>query len=119
MKRTLLTLSLVGLLFTGWYGYRLVLGTPLNINHFADRTSLFVVSHFPEMITRLGFVENSLLDFHSDRLSDHSSTTQDVVAGLHRDGLQQLAHYDRQRLSGQQALTYDYLDWSWSARSAL
>jgi len=109
-----LTLA-AALLVGGWYCYRLLLGRPLNINHFADRASMQMVILFPEVITFLGLLENSPLDFHSDRLDDLSPGAMAEFTRLQREALQTLHEYDRDSLSGQQALTYDYLDFRWAA----
>ena len=37
------------LLFTAWYSYRLVLGRPHNINHFANRVTIQTLLLFPRM----------------------------------------------------------------------
>ncbi|MEP5763743.1 MAG: DUF885 domain-containing protein [Halieaceae bacterium] len=118
MKRGLAALVVAGLLLTGWYAYRLVWGLPPDINHFADRSMILVSDQFPELITMIGVAENTLLDMHSDRLSDPSPAAQAKTVHLVEDILAQLEEYDRDSLRGQQALTYDYLAWSWSSRLA-
>ncbi len=119
MKRWVAGLAIAVLLLGGWYVYRLAWGLPLNINHFADRTTIRLLLQFPDLLTSLGTVDNTLLDFHSHRLPDLSPQAEQRRAALLREAFGQLDAYDRNKLRGQQALTYDYLEWAWGARLAL
>lgn len=103
----LLALVLIG----GWQGYRLVWGKPASIDHFADRVMLGGLLAFPEVLTFLGVVENTPLDFHSNRWSDLSP---DAMASLVEKsnanwGLLQL--YSNDTLDKQENLTFSYLEW--------
>lgn len=118
MKRGLGLVILLALLLGGWYGYRLTLGVPLNINHFADRSSFRLLYEYPELLTMLGLADNSLLDFHSGRFSDLSPEGDQRRAALVESVQQQLKAYDDAELSGQQALTREYLHWAWRDRMA-
>ncbi len=118
MKRWLGALAVIALLATGWYSYRLVWGVPLNINHFADRSSIKLLLEFPELLTMLGAAENTVLDFHSHRLSDFSPSAEQRRLEMVERIQAQLAIYDDAELSGQQALTRGYLRWAWHDRMA-
>ena len=119
MKRRFGVLALLLLLVGGWYGYRLVWGVPLNIDHFADRSAFRVLYEFPGLMTLFGLGDNTLLDFHSDRLSDLSPEAERRRIDLLRRINLQLNTYDREALEGQQRLTLEYLDWSWGSRLSL
>ncbi len=114
VKRTFIALFAIGLVLTAWYGYRLVWGRPLNIDHFADRFMLESFWHVPEMLTYLGFIENSPMDFHSNRLSDLSPDEQAKRITLLEDQYAILQGYDRSDLLGQQKITQDLLEWTMS-----
>jgi uncharacterized protein (DUF885 family) len=116
IKRFLFYISLLGLLLFGVYGYRLIWGVPLSIDHFADRGLILAIRPYPELITFLGMIENTALDFHSDKLSDLSPTSQAAVVEHSRGQFEMLQQYDRSKLSGQQAVTYDYLYWRAAAK---
>ena len=118
-KRLVLVVFLVSALLGGNYVYRLIWGQPYNIDHFADRTLIVFGSQFPEIMTFLGFVENTTLDFHSDRLSDLSPRAQRDRARNAEKQINILYKYDRAELEGQQRLTYDVLEWSMEAASRL
>jgi uncharacterized protein (DUF885 family) len=118
MKRALGIAALVALLLGGWHAYRLVWGVPLNINHFADRSSIKFLLEFPELLTMLGAADNTVLDFHSHRFSDLSPAGDAHRQALVRKVRDQLAAYDNAELEGQQALTRSYLHWAWLERHA-
>ena len=119
MRRYLgLSLAIL-LLLGGWFGYRLLWGIPLDINHFADRNAIRALFRSPELITTVGLIDNTLLDFHSHRLSDLSPAAEREGVLLLRRQADQLRDYDRDRPGGQRGLTYDYLHWSYHARLAL
>ena len=115
-KRTVFYTFLLALLFVGVYGYRLVLGVPPNIDHFADRSMIMVMRENPELLTYLGLIENTPLDFHSDKLSDLSPISEQESVAQLREQFEMLKQYDRRELSGQQAITFDYLYWRMAAK---
>ena len=119
MKRYLLAALSVLLLVGAWFGYRLIWGLPLDINHFADRNAIRMLLSRPELITMVGAIENTPLDFHSNRLSDFSPATEQLMVEQMRRDEQDLRLYDRDELEGQRRLTYDYLDWTYRARLSL
>ena len=118
-KSIFLATLLIILLAAGVYVYRLVWGRPFSIDHFADRYLLLWGSQFPENMTLLGFIENTPLDFHSDRLTDLSPPAQQdrlKTLGKQREIFRE---YDRKSFSGQQKITYDVLGWSLEAEHRL
>ncbi|MEH6636856.1 MAG: DUF885 domain-containing protein [Halioglobus sp.] len=111
LKRMLLYATLLAFLFGGFYLYRLIWGRPFNIDHFADRWLILSATQIPELLTYLGMAENTPLDFHSDKLSDLSPAAQAAMLDKTRAQFEILQQYDRDALSGQQAITYDILRW--------
>ncbi|MCC5926808.1 MAG: DUF885 domain-containing protein [Bacteroidetes bacterium] len=111
MKKIILYSLAVLLLAFGIWGYKLVWGKPFNIDHFFDRYLIGAVIAEPEILTLLGAVDNTILDFHSHKLTDASP--QHTYKGLERNRnyLETLNSYNRERLSGQKAITYDMVEW--------
>lgn len=103
-------LIVLGLVFI-WLIYSLVWGAPPWINLAVERLSLKMVLNDPETLTVLGFMENTLLDFHSNKLTDASPDYMDYLRQLDRDGLALIRHYDPEKLSGQKKLTYHLMQW--------
>jgi hypothetical protein len=58
---------------------------PFSFDHFVDRSLLERAWHNPELISFLGMVENSVLDFHSDKLSDFSPAVQAGITKQSRE----------------------------------
>jgi uncharacterized protein (DUF885 family) len=115
LKKVLIYTALIGMLLAGFFVYRLFWGRPFNIDHFADRWLVINAMGTPELVTYLGFIENTPLDFHSDRLSDLSPAAQSVLLNRNRAQFEILQQYDRDTLSEQQAITYDVLRWAMQA----
>jgi len=111
VKKIILYSLAVLLLAFGIWGYKLVWGKPFNIDHFFDRYLIGTVIAEPEILTLLGAVDNTILDFHSHKLTDASP--QHTYKGLERNRkyLETLNSYNRERLSGQKAITYDMVEW--------
>lgn len=95
----------------GWWIYNLVWGKPLNINHFYDRVFIEYALDDPELLSQLGIVDNTILDFHSDDLTDASPDYTQKLARKARKDLQTLQGYDREKQTKAQQLSTDILEW--------
>jgi uncharacterized protein (DUF885 family) len=103
-------LVILGLGLT-WFIYSLIWGTPPWINLAVERLSIKMILKDPESLTVLGLIDNTLLDFHSGRLTDASPEYMSKLRQLDRDGLALIRHYDPEKLSGQKKLTYHLMQW--------
>jgi uncharacterized protein (DUF885 family) len=61
----------------------------------------------PETLSFLGFLDNTILDFHSHRLTDASPAYEEKTRENARRNLRLITSYDRSKLSQQERLTYD------------
>ena len=111
IKRILLTSLLLLLLFGSWWAYRLLWGKPLNIDHFYERVFIEYLLHDPEQLTRLGMIDNTLLDFHSDDLTDASPSRALKLVENARRNLEILRSYERGGQTNPQRLSTDVLEW--------
>lgn len=111
VKKILLFSLVVLLLAFGIWGYKLIWGKPFSINHFFERYLIGVVLAEPEILTMVGIVDNTILDFHSHKLSEASPAH--TYAMLERDVeyLKMIRRYNRDNLSGQKAISYDMVEW--------
>ena len=109
----LILIALLSILFLGlvWLVYHLVWGTPPDINLAVERLGLQMVWHDPETLSTLGLLDNSLLDFHSNRLTDVSPRAEARRQQLDRDGLALIRRYQPERLTGEKQMTYDLMRW--------
>ncbi len=111
MKKTIIWgLSILVLVGAIW-SYKLIWGKPFNIDHFFDRALLKTSFQEPELLSRIGLLDNTMLDFHSDKLGDASPEHSQKMMALTEEQLEMLHRYDRSKLEGQQALSYDIFEW--------
>lgn len=111
MKKVILYAVLVILLISGIWVYKLVWGKPFNFDHLAERYLLSMVRSQPEILTLVGAINNTALDFHSDKLSDASPNQAYRNNENDRRYHSILQRYDRDKLEGQQVVTYDMMNW--------
>ena len=111
MKRFLLTVLVLLVVAAGVFLVPTIWFKPWSIDHFYARVFIrFAMTH-PMLLTQLGMLDGSPLDFHSGKLDDFS------VAGMQADarfGQQQLAilrQYDQSRMTPSQKLSYQVLEW--------
>lgn len=91
--------------------YMLFWGVPPWINVAVQRLTLRQLLYDPESLTSIGVLDNTLLDFHSGRLTDTSPGYMNHLEELDRDGLTLMRQYDPQALEGQERLTAQLMHW--------
>lgn len=106
----ILILTLLGLTLI-WFVYTLLWGKPPFFNLAVERLTLRMVLKDPEILTTLGLLDNTPLDFHSGNLTDASPRYMDQLRQLDRDGVALMRRYDPQKLSGQKQLTHQLMRW--------
>jgi uncharacterized protein (DUF885 family) len=111
MKKVILYSIAVLLLVGGIWGYKLLWGKPFSINHFFERYLIGAALSEPELLTMVGIVDNTILDFHSHKLSDASPAHNYSRLKRDEDYLRMLRSYNRDKLTGQTAITYDMVEW--------
>jgi uncharacterized protein (DUF885 family) len=95
-----------------YWGYRLVWGKPFNFDHLIDRQGIETLMEDPQLLTGLGIIDGTWLDFHSGKLSEFSLARRNSDrARLHRYEAQ-IKDYDRSQLTQQQQTTYDIMLWT-------
>lgn len=94
-----------------WFVYSILWGTPPSINLAVERFSLRMVLADLERLTQFGLLDNTLLDFHSGRLTDVSPRGDAVRRRIDREGLALIRRYDPGKLTGQKRITYRLMRW--------
>ena len=111
MKKTALIVSFAALATAGWWSYNLVWGKPLSFDHFLERCLVKFALLEPELLSMVSVVDNTVLDFHSGKLTgaspDHSYKLLDTFKGFYSVFQQ----YDKEKLEGQQLVSYEMMDW--------
>ncbi|HKQ58067.1 MAG TPA: DUF885 domain-containing protein [Candidatus Eisenbacteria bacterium] len=84
---------------------------PWSIDHFYGRVFIRYALRHPMMLTQLGMLDGTPLDFHSDKLDDFSVAFQEADAKFGREQLAILKSYDRSHMSPSQKLSAQVLEW--------
>lgn len=111
MKKYILYGLGAALLVFGIWSYKLIWGKPANFDHFAERYLISMVRYEPEILTLVGAINNTALDFHSDKLTDASPAHFYRNNEKNRRYYRTLTRYNRDKLTDQQQVTYDMLEW--------
>ena len=69
--RVFMWLLLLAVAVGGYVGYRLAVGTPFTLTQLADRQAIYFLLDTPELLTSVGLVDGTMLDYHSGKLSDY------------------------------------------------
>jgi uncharacterized protein (DUF885 family) len=103
---------LLALLCTlGLWTYSLLWGRPWSLNQFYLRTMLDTLRPNPQLFTQLGFIDGTLLDFHSGKLTDASPRYTEAMDVIARNDLDMLRTYPRKSQSPDQQLSTAVLEW--------
>jgi len=111
--RVLRWLLLAAVLVGGYVGYRVVWGTPFTITQLADRQAIGFLFDTPELLTSIGLVDGTMLDYHSGKLSDYGVAERDRNYARAESNLAELKAFDRASLGLQDQITYDILQFQY------
>jgi uncharacterized protein (DUF885 family) len=92
-----------------WAGYRIGFGRPFTINQLANRQAFVFLIGDPQLLTSLGIIDGTALDFHSGQLTPMTLAHRDGDYARLERFLRELGEFDRARLSPQDQLTWDAL----------
>ncbi len=100
----LAVLAITGAAFWFWI-------TPVGVNNYVNKVSLQLATDSPELLTRLGMIDNTLLDFHSDKLGDYTKAGEEESLEKLRKARAGLDDYGPEGLEGQELLTWQIAAW--------
>lgn len=84
---------------------------PVGLNNYVNKISIQMVLDSPEMITSLGLVDNTVLDFHSDKLDSYTAESEDQALAFLREAREGLDDYGPEGLEGQELLSWKITAW--------
>jgi uncharacterized protein (DUF885 family) len=113
--RVFLWLLAIASVVGGYVGYRLAWGTPFSITQLADRHAVYFLLDTPELLTSVGLVDGTMLDFHSGKLSDYGVAERDRRLAVVEQNLSELKAFDRETLGLQDQITYDVLEFQYTS----
>jgi len=100
----LVVLAVTGAAFWFWI-------TPVGVNNYVNKVSLQLATDSPELLTRLGMIDNTVLDFHSGKLGDYTKAGEEESLEKLRKARAGLDDYGPEGLEGQELLTWKIAAW--------
>jgi uncharacterized protein (DUF885 family) len=102
---------LVALAGGGYWTYHLLWGKPFNFDHLIDRQGIYLLMSRPQILTQLGLIDGTMLDFHSDKLDEATLAERDRLNAETKRNIAEMKTYDRASLTAEQQTTYDIMLW--------
>ncbi|WP_425408882.1 DUF885 domain-containing protein [Hyphococcus sp.] len=85
--------------------------TPVGVNNYVNKVMIEFAIDTPELLTNLGVVDNTPLDFHSGKLSDYTKAKDEKDRARLREARAGLDKYGPDGLEGQERLTWEITAW--------
>ncbi len=92
-------------------GYVWFWGKPVGVNNYINKASIKMVTDSPELLTYMGMIDNTPLDFHSDKLADYTKAQDEKSLEKLRAAQKGLAKYGPDDLEGQELLSWKITHW--------
>ena len=102
---------LVALAGGGFWLYQLLWGKPFNFDHLIDRQAIYFLMDQPQLLTQLGAIDGTMLDYHSDKLNQFTLAERDRFYAVAKRNIDEIKSYDRASLTPEQQTTYDVMLW--------
>jgi uncharacterized protein (DUF885 family) len=84
---------------------------PWSIDHFYTRVFLGFAFRHPSLMTSLGMLDGTPLDFYSDKLDDFSPRGEEKDLAYAEGQLHMLHQYKRAGMTAAAGMSYDVMDW--------
>lgn len=85
--------------------------TPVGVNNYINKVTFQLAIDSPELLTYLGAIDNTPLDFHSGKLADYTKEEEERSIEKLRRARAGLDAYGPEGLSGQELLTWKIAAW--------
>jgi len=85
--------------------------TPVGVNNYINKVSIQLATDSPELLTRLGLIDNTVLDFHSGKLADYTKEGDERSLEKLRKARAGLDRYGPEGLEGQELLSWKIAAW--------
>ncbi|MFZ8885962.1 MAG: DUF885 domain-containing protein [Steroidobacteraceae bacterium] len=85
--------------------------TPVGVNNYVNKITLQLAMDSPEILSSLGFIDNTPLDFHSGKLADYTKAQEEESLAKLRKAREGLDRYGPDGLEGQELLTWKITAW--------
>ena len=85
--------------------------TPVGVNNYINKVTFQLAIDSPELLTYLGAIDNTPLDFHSGKLADYTREEEERSIAKLREARAGLDAYGPEGLTGQELLTWKIAAW--------
>ncbi|MEK9933243.1 MAG: DUF885 domain-containing protein [Luminiphilus sp.] len=85
--------------------------TPVGVHNYINKVTFQLAIDSPELLTYLGAIDNTPLDFHSGKLADYTREEEERSIAKLRDARAGLDAYGPEGLAGQELLTWKIAAW--------
>ena len=85
--------------------------TPVGVDNYANKITLQLALDSPQILSQLGFIDNTPLDFHSGKLDDFTRAHEQELLARLRKARAGLDRYGPDGLEGQQLTTWKVTAW--------
>jgi uncharacterized protein (DUF885 family) len=108
-----LAVLLVALIGGGYWVYRSAFGTPFSFDMLLNRQAVFALLERPQVLTSIGVIDGTWLDFHSGKLDPYSLEARDEIVARVKGYIAEIKSWDRSKLNPQEQLSYDIALWTY------
>ena len=84
---------------------------PVGVNNYVNKVSIQILFRSPELLTSLGLIDNTPLDFHSGKLDNYDKQSEVEDLEFLRTIRSGLDSYGPQGLEGQELLSWKIIAW--------
>ena len=84
---------------------------PVGVNNYINKVTFKLAIDSPELLTYLGIIDNTPLDFHSGKLADYTKEEEEENIAELREARDGLDDYGPEGLEGQELLTWKIAAW--------
>jgi uncharacterized protein (DUF885 family) len=89
-----------------WFWFK-----PVGVNNYINKVTVQFLIDSPELLTSLGMIDNTLLDFHSGKLADYTKEQDEKSLEKLRKARAGLDKYGPDGLEGQELLSWQITTW--------
>ncbi len=100
----LIVLALAGASVWFWF-------YPVTVNNAVNKFTAEFAMETPELLTGLGMIDNTPLDFHSGKLSDYTKAQDDENIARLKRARAMMNRFDPEKLKGQDKLSWEISTW--------
>lgn len=84
---------------------------PVTVNNAVNKFTAEFAMDTPELLSGLGMIDNTPLDFHSGKLSDHTKAQDEKNIARLKKARSMMDRFDPEKLKGQEKLSWEISTW--------